>query len=143
MKICKCCKQEKELIYFSVTRAYNDKLYYQSDCKLCKNRKKTLKRRSNPELEAIRKRSQRLRSNYKLSICDYNDIYKSQKGCCKICFIKLDKLNIDHCHATGLVRGLLCHNCNLGLGNFKDSSRLLSIAIQYLKESFTDKAISV
>jgi hypothetical protein len=43
------------------------------------------------------------------------------------------KLCIDHCHETNLVRGLLCHDCNKGLGNFKDNIIFLQIAIEYLK----------
>lgn len=49
------------------------------------------------------------------------------KGCHKM------KLVVDHCHETGVVRGLLCHNCNRGLGLFKDSETSLVEAIKYLK----------
>ncbi len=45
------------------------------------------------------------------------------------------KLHIDHCHTTGLLRGVLCHNCNIGLGNFRDSPDLLVAAVAYLKRS--------
>lgn len=43
------------------------------------------------------------------------------------------KLVVDHCHVTGKVRGLLCHNCNRALGLLKDSVDNLSKAIDYLK----------
>lgn len=42
-------------------------------------------------------------------------------------------LSIDHCHKTGSVRGMLCGNCNNGLGRFKDSTELLKNAINYLE----------
>lgn len=42
--------------------------------------------------------------------------------------------HIDHCHTTNTFRGLLCHQCNIGLGNFKDNPELLVKAIAYLKE---------
>lgn len=45
------------------------------------------------------------------------------------------KLHIDHCHISGKLRGLLCGNCNVGLGHFKDDINLLKNAIKYLKEN--------
>lgn len=64
-------------------------------------------------------------------------LYIEQKGCCAICkrhqteFKK--RLNIDHCHTTGVVRGLLCQTCNTSLGGFKDNVKNLESAISYLK----------
>lgn len=58
---------------------------------------------------------------------------------CAICQ-GTERLCIDHCHTTGQVRGLLCHNCNIGLGNFHDSIFKLRAAVLYLQgESFVDK----
>jgi hypothetical protein len=52
---------------------------------------------------------------------------------CQICGLKDRRsLNIDHCHTTGKVRGLLCDNCNKGLGLFKDNPDLLNNAVKYL-----------
>lgn len=59
-----------------------------------------------------------------------------QDGRCKICG-QLKKLNVDHDHATGEVRGLLCHGCNVGIGFFRDSPELLRSAIDYLVRSTT------
>lgn len=53
---------------------------------------------------------------------------------CGICD-KDGHLMLDHCHTTGKIRGLLCNNCNLGLGNFKDSLDLLDRAKRYLEHS--------
>ena len=54
---------------------------------------------------------------------------------CAICGKKLgQKLRIDHNHTTGKLRGLLCDNCNWGLGNFKDNTELLKNAILYLEK---------
>jgi len=51
---------------------------------------------------------------------------------CVICGSN-EKLTIDHDHSTGMVRGALCTNCNLGLGHFKDDPELLELAALYLR----------
>lgn len=43
-------------------------------------------------------------------------------------------LSIDHCHETGAFRGLLCSECNFGLGKFKDDPELLLAAVEYLRK---------
>lgn len=66
---------------------------------------------------------------------------EEQKGLCGICgkiedeqhMFKLKKLCRDHCHETGRWRGLLCKNCNAGLGLLGDSEEMLQAAIQYLR----------
>ena len=69
--------------------------------------------------------------------------FEEQKPMCKICVKnvhkapsvsvhKQDQAVIDHDHSTGKLRGLLCHQCNVGLGNFKDSIYLLFKAMLYL-----------
>ncbi len=52
---------------------------------------------------------------------------------CEICYNELP-LAVDHCHKQGHVRGLLCSNCNNGLGRFKDNIDYLKNAIKYLEE---------
>jgi hypothetical protein len=77
--------------------------------------------------------------SYNLTIDDYNKMFTSQNGCCKICgkhqseFKK--SLSIDHNHQTNEVRGLLCNNCNTILGHAKDDIEILQNAIKYLKSA--------
>lgn len=52
---------------------------------------------------------------------------------CEICYNKLP-LAVDHCHDSGKVRGLLCNNCNNGLGRFMDNIQILKNAVKYLEE---------
>lgn len=51
---------------------------------------------------------------------------------CDICLISPTHLEVDHDHATGLIRGLLCGPCNTGLGMLRDSVINLQRAIEYL-----------
>ena len=55
-------------------------------------------------------------------------------GACGIEFFALSDVNVDHDHSTGVVRGLLCQNCNRGLGSFGDSVDRLRKAIVYLQK---------
>lgn len=101
------------------------KLYYE------KNKQKIMKKQLNYNFKKF----------YGITLEDYYKLFKKQKGLCKICKQpetrkvnnKITKLHIDHNHKTGKVRGLLCSNCNIGLGNLKDSIILLKRAIKYLK----------
>ena len=82
----------------------------------------------------ISSRADKLSRRYNLSIADYDALLLSQAGVCAICGGKDERqrLSVDHNHATKSVRGLLCGNCNNGLGRFKDSIELLLAAVNYL-----------
>lgn len=74
---------------------------------------------------------------YRLSLEQYEQMIEDQGGACAICGRRpefVDDLLIDHNHATGAVRGLLCHNCNVGIGQLQDSPDVLEAAIRYLEE---------
>jgi len=76
-----------------------------------------------------------------LTFGEYSDMLEAQEGRCAICPAEIGylrkgkpaRLAVDHCHATGKVRGLLCSNCNNGLGRFKDDPILLRAAADYLE----------
>ena len=74
---------------------------------------------------------------YGLSLEDYNNMLDKQNHNCEICSVSFldNKHFIDHCHTTNKVRGLLCLNCNTGLGHFKDNTERLTQAINYLQEN--------
>lgn len=81
-----------------------------------------------------------LKRNYKITLEEYQFMFEKQEGLCAICRKEGFKMSerqrqgivIDHCHKTGKVRGLLCHNCNRALGLFSDSIQNLTNAISYL-----------
>lgn len=83
-----------------------------------------------------------LKLYYKMSVEDYEKRYKDQNGCCAICRgnnLNGRRLSVDHNHVTGYIRGLLCGNCNLGIGNFKDNVEFFKIAIDYLQKEFSSQ----
>jgi hypothetical protein len=71
---------------------------------------------------------------YKLSIDEYETLYAAGK--CGICGTTeaggRGRFHIDHCHASGKVRGILCLRCNTGLGSLGDNIESLKLAISYL-----------
>ncbi len=86
-----------------------------------------------------------LQRNYKISVEDYKNMLVKQNKLCAICLtvgFKLDPktkslLVVDHCHKTGKVRGMLCHNCNRALGLLGDDKDRLKRAVDYLEGATT------
>jgi hypothetical protein len=70
---------------------------------------------------------------YGLSLEELRAILARQGNACAICRKSGVGLHIDHCHATGKVRGLLCRKCNQGLGNYNDDPNLTAAATAYLE----------
>ena len=84
-----------------------------------------------------RRRERALLKEYGISWTEYESLLFSQDHRCKICREVFDENgktpSVDHCHKTGLVRGLLCQLCNSGLGMFKDHVKNLANAALYLQ----------
>ena len=85
-----------------------------------------------------------LRARYGINQPQRDALYTAQDGKCRVCqnhiVINGRKLAsnsavVDHCHSTGMVRGLLCNHCNRALGLFADSVASLRNAIRYLEET--------
>jgi hypothetical protein len=68
----------------------------------------------------------------------YIAIFEAQGRRCKICRTDSPtskrKWQIDHCHDTGQIRGILCHNCNVGLGHFRDNPKFMKAAAAHVEE---------
>lgn len=72
---------------------------------------------------------------YGLSKDDYLALLAAQNDVCAICCGTTERaLHVDHCHNSGLVRGLLCSNCNTLLGLAQEDIAILARAIEYLSE---------
>ena len=75
---------------------------------------------------------------YGISLNHFYGMMKSQKYKCGICEIDVNKskgFNIDHCHVTGNIRGILCPKCNRALGQLKEDRKILKSAVRWLKRS--------
>lgn len=118
--------RQHRLNHLEEARAY-DRERYKKRCKKLREAA-CLRRRTNPQ----KTRDTRLRSMYGLSLLDFQKLSKKQKDACAICYRKV-KLCVDHCHQTGIVRGLLCTRCNRLLGMIQDSVKELRSAIRYLQ----------
>jgi len=71
---------------------------------------------------------------YGLSDEDFGAMYRDQGGRCAICEDET-RLNVDHDHETGKVRGLLCRRCNVALGFLRDDPELADLAAAYLRRA--------
>lgn len=79
-------------------------------------------------------RNTRLKAAYGISLEQYESLKEKQKGQCAICN-KTARLFVDHDHTTGLIRGLLCTNCNVMLGQAADNKETLISGANYLERN--------
>jgi len=73
---------------------------------------------------------------YKITTPERDNLLSEQDGRCAICSDQVVfgfNAHVDHCHSTGVIRGILCSKCNQGIGLFMDNLRRLYGAIQYLE----------
>lgn len=145
-KVCTSCEIDKPLSEY--TKAKYGRFGKTSKCKSCVAANHTI--RLNKAKAAGKslyrhdiKRRHILKKTYGLSEADYAKILSDQDGTCAICKLPeigtsgvkrtIKALAVDHNHLTGTVRGLLCGMCNTALGLFKDDTRLLNAAVEYLE----------
>jgi hypothetical protein len=143
MKTCTKCKTEKPISDFGTDRSKKHCLL--ARCKPCRQKQNKLWRQSKPgyekrrykkEKNAVRERH--LKRKYKITLADYAVMLLAQAGACAICKAPEPQhkmLDVDHCHKTGAVRGLLCTNCNRMLGHSGDVPERLRRAADYLEKS--------
>ena len=86
-------------------------------------------------------RDERLWITYGIGTEDYDSMLEAQNNRCAICGCtnadgRSGFFHIDHDHKTGKVRGILCNNCNNGLGRFKDNPVFLLNATKYIEKQY-------
>lgn len=123
-KTCHSCRKIKAITEFNKCRSRTDG--HSATCRVC---------------WADYQADRALRCKFGLTRSEYEALLEKQNGGCAICgnstgLVRKGKtlrLAVDHCHATNQVRGILCDNCNNGLGRFKDDPGLLRRAADYLE----------
>jgi len=158
--IVKVCKVHGSLKYHEVNvqySKYKDKKYKWYQCKECLSLKKKRlydldpekynklsKKTINKRIEKARKKNREYHITCYMTLEEYHKMILDQDNKCKICKKeetakyknnKIKRLAIDHHHASGKPRGLLCSKCNTALGLLKESIEILESAISYLKSS--------
>jgi hypothetical protein len=109
-------------------------------CKPCASGRSTKWGKENPERFFFNQ----IKAKYGISKEDYLNLVERQDNKCAICGNaetasnhwkenQTRRLAIDHCHKTGLIRGLLCYRCNTTLGKVEDNPELLRNMAAYLE----------
>jgi hypothetical protein len=135
-RVCRTCDERKPLVAFPLV---NTGKHRRRRCKVCvENRRKEL-RLADPERYREMDKFRAIRLKYDLTPEAYVSLVDSQGGACAICSTSLSATartpHVDHDHATGDVRGVLCFLCNTALGKFRDDPDLLRAAIAYLERN--------
>lgn len=148
------CVKEKPTGHFRLSRKDNAKPFSADNWYWREYRPKTKEEKESLLVYARRYRNEKSKSDpyfefgrslkryFGITVEQYFEMHEKQNKVCAICenpekskgsnSQKIRRLAVDHCHTTGKIRGLLCLECNRGLGAFKDSPNLLNKAINYL-----------
>jgi len=138
MPICRTCEEAKSDEEFAIR---SDTGKRRTDCTTCRGKGNLARYHSDPSAKErsrlISRKSAALRK-YGMTPEEYEELLCLTGGRCGICLAPPAPRrhhHIDHDHATGRVRGLLCHSCNVALGHFRDNPHLLARAIEYLENT--------
>jgi len=146
-KICTKCLFPKGKEQFAPHESYKDD--YTTWCRTCLglqasnwSKENAEQRRENQrnlnKRKPEAKQNSKLKQRYGISLIEFSEMSLKQQDRCLICDKhksenKNGKLFVDHCYSTQKVRGLLCNDCNKGIGLFMDNPDLLMKAVEYLK----------
>lgn len=116
------------------TNSTNGKYSKQNICKKCNNVRSSEYKKKNPDIW----RKTNYKYLYGISLEEYEGLLQKQEYKCYGCSIHYDaqsfRLSVDHDHKTGRVRGLLCNECNRGLGKLKDDPYILRKLAAYIEK---------
>ncbi|WP_285624629.1 endonuclease VII domain-containing protein [Actinoallomurus iriomotensis] len=130
LRYCPQCDEIRPLSAFGSNRSKKDGLA--TYCRPCHNRLTVANKVKNHGSE----RSYLLKYRYGLTEDEVAEIIDGQASVCLIC-LRARSLHVDHDHATGEVRGLICFSCNGALGQFRDGPAVIREAVDYLERTST------
>jgi hypothetical protein len=151
-QVCAACSIEKPVDAFHFRG--RTQVVRQPKCKECNaaNKRRCVNRwrEQNPEQNRASRKATKVKLKYGLTPEDIEKLYVEQGGKCAICpkllsFAKGPKSqrpHVDHDHESGKVRGLLCGQCNTGIGMFGDKPALLVAATAYLLRTVQGERLS-
>lgn len=151
-KTCTECKQVLPREAFRPKAKKSGRDPRMSRCRGCETKLRLERYHSDPEFREVQlersRRSYRSRARspeywrranlkymYGLTPDDFDRLVEEQGGGCAICGSSVSRLQVDHCHESGVVRGLLCGGCNSGLGHMRDDPVRLRAAAEYVERS--------
>jgi len=144
-KFCPRCGETKPLDTFTLRQSGPRAGQAVAHCKTCRTEASVV---ANAQDESLYRRVQwpsKLRRKYGISVAEYFAMLEEQGGKCATCGAsspgdrhykrrgKVEMFHVDHCHATGRVRGLLCHLCNRALGLIRDNPEVAEKMSAYLR----------
>ncbi len=138
----RACPTCGKIITYPTKSGYSQAVSRKASCKNCYE--KEYRRNNKDKFETYKPRlkgyhrNRTLNKSYNIDVEQYKSMSELQNNSCAICKKHQSEfkhsLCVDHCHSTGMIRGLLCHSCNLLLGNAGDDIVTLEKSIEYLKQ---------
>jgi hypothetical protein len=148
-KVCTKCGESRPVTQFAMNHVRGQRV---TRCQPCSTAATKEWRKRQPDYDRQRyqatkseTRERHLVRKYKVTLEDYARMLAAQDGRCAICLAPESEqfkgvFHVDHCHASGAVRGLLCRGCNHALGVFKDDPALFARAVEYLSSRKSRKS---
>jgi len=135
LKTCKGCEVTQDLSnFYQFYDKWTTKYYYSARCKPCH-----YEQNKNNKNKTKNAKTQKLKLRYGLTYNEWEELREVENHQCMICGISEEELgrvlDVDHCHVSNKVRGVVCNPCNLILANARDDIELLKSAMKYLEDN--------
>lgn len=115
---------------------------WEPDCRICTRKDRVGYAKNYRAKHPEKVTGAKLKCTYGLTLEEYDEKLKAQNYVCAICFKpnvqtthrQTERLSVDHCHKTGMIRDLLCRKCNMEVGVFEKNKERLQAYIDKFKK---------